>query len=427
MRPARPWGYVVFSRSSSLKALRTLAAALLIAALFATPLLAGPSTPAAALASTGSLGDKLDDVRAELKQIRAGLEKAKIARKAAQGDITALDQSIDLAQDDLDAAEKAFKDASDRLMAIRGQLDQLNADLAGTQQELDQALADLAAEQQVYDDRVVNIYKSGGRVAYLAAFLDMESIADAVSRADMLSSVVQQDKDMLTQIKTLKAKVEEQKAALEQERARVVVLERDQESVAADLEAAADQKQASLDELVVARAAKQKVLDAAEKQVAAYNKQEDELQSESKRIEELLRKASAGQTPKPGNGVLSRPVPGAVTSGFGWRVHPIFHVRKLHTGVDLNAGMGDPIHAADSGTVVAAGWRGGYGKCVIIQHRGSLSTLYGHMSQILVSVGQTVKRGQTIGKVGSTGYSTGPHLHFEVRVNGTPVDPLRYL
>jgi len=423
-RPVRPGGRGFVLQQP----LKTAAAGLLIAALLLAPLLLVAPTPGSArAASSGSLGDRWDDVRSELNQIRASLEKAKIARRAAQGDITALDQSIDLAQDDVDAADKAYSEAADRLNAIRGQLDQLNTDLDNKQQELAQTQSDLLKEQQVYNDRVVSVYKSGGRVVYLAAFLQMESIGDVVSRVDLLSSLVKQDNAVLDQIKSLKGKVEEDQAALEAERSRVVVLEQDQESLTSDLKAAADQKQASLDELEAARGAKQKVLDAAEKQMAAYNKQEDQLQAESDRIATELRNAAAGPSTRPGKGVLSRPVPGSVTSPFGYRMHPIFHVRKLHTGVDLQASMGDPIHAAAAGTVVWAGWRGGYGKCVIIQHSGNLSTLYGHQSQILVSVGETVKRGQVIGKVGSTGYSTGPHLHFEVRVNGTPVDPLEYL
>lgn len=420
------------TRSHSLMKLMKLATAVIAGLLLATLLIAPPlsglfAVGSAHAASSSSLDDRLDSVRSEIQKIRDSLAKAEVTRKAALGDITALDQSVEIAQDEVDAAENAYAQAANRLGDIQSQLKQLDADLDSKQQELDQAQADLGQEQQVYNDRVVNVYKSGGRVAYLAAFLDMDSIADVVSRADMLSSVVEQDNAMLGQIRTLKDKVAKQKTALEDEHSRVLVLEQDQQTQTTDLGKAADEKQASLDDLQSARAAKQKVLDAAEKQVAAYNKQEDDLQSESKSIEELLRRANAGPTAKPGSGVLAWPVPGPVTSPFGWRMHPIFHVMKMHTGVDLHASMGDPIHAAADGTVIVAGWRGGYGKCVIIQHSGNLSTLYGHQSEILVSVGQVVKRGQVIGKVGSTGYSTGPHLHFEVRVNGTPVNPLNYL
>ncbi|HEV2767169.1 MAG TPA: peptidoglycan DD-metalloendopeptidase family protein [Acidimicrobiales bacterium] len=121
---------------------------------------------------------------------------------------------------------------------------------------------------------------------------------------------------------------------------------------------------------------------------------------------------------------LASPV---VTSGFGYRIHPIFGTSRLHAGIDLRGSTGTPILAAGEGVVVSAGWRGGYGNTVIIDHGGSLATLYAHQSQIHVRAGATVRRGQAIGAVGSTGQSTGPHLHFEVRVNGTPVDPLNYL
>ncbi|MDQ3106759.1 MAG: M23 family metallopeptidase, partial [Actinomycetota bacterium] len=128
-----------------------------------------------------------------------------------------------------------------------------------------------------------------------------------------------------------------------------------------------------------------------------------------------------------GKGVLASPVPGALASAFGPRPHPIFGTVRNHTGIDLTAGQGTPVKAADAGTVVVAGARGGYGTTVIIDHGNSLATLYGHLSRASVTEGATVARGQVIGAAGSTGYSTGPHLHFEVRVNGNPVDPLRYL
>lgn len=125
------------------------------------------------------------------------------------------------------------------------------------------------------------------------------------------------------------------------------------------------------------------------------------------------------------------PVVGHKSSDFGYRFHPIFHVWMLHTGMDIAAGNGQPIHAAAAGTVVLAGWHGGSGNYTCIAHgtyQGSnLSTCYAHQSQILVSVGQHVDVGQLIGRVGTTGTSTGYHLHFEVRLNGTPVNPVDWL
>jgi murein DD-endopeptidase MepM/ murein hydrolase activator NlpD len=279
----------------------------------------------------------------------------------------------------------------------------------------------------VLNARVTDVYKSGGRIVYLAALLQPQSISELLDRIDLLSIIVDQDSTILDQIESLKAQVEEQKRAVEQERARVTMLERDQSAVASDLQARTEVLQASLDELEVAKAAKEKVVRAAEKELAAWNKQEDALLEESDRIADLLRAAKTATVAKRGGGALSWPVSGPVSSGFGYRIHPIFNVRKMHTGIDISAGMGVPIRAATAGMVISAGWRGGYGKCVVISHGGGLATLYGHQSDILVSTGESVERGEVIGKVGSTGYSTGPHLHFEVRVGGSPVDPMGYL
>ena len=162
---------------------------------------------------------------------------------------------------------------------------------------------------------------------------------------------------------------------------------------------------------------------------AQFQKEIAELQAESSSITAFLKSRQAGQGVTPsGSGVLASPIPGArITSNFGSRFHPIFHEWRTHTGVDFGAGTGTAIRAAADGEVAFAGSRGGYGYATIIDHGGSLATLYAHQSAILVRAGQAVKRGQVIGRVGSTGYSTGPHLHFEVRVAGTPVDPRRYL
>jgi murein DD-endopeptidase MepM/ murein hydrolase activator NlpD len=151
-------------------------------------------------------------------------------------------------------------------------------------------------------------------------------------------------------------------------------------------------------------------------------------EQESARIAALLKSGGSHGTGKYA-GTLHWPTPGhtRVSSPFGMRMHPILHVRKMHTGIDISAPSGATIVAAGNGKVIYAGRNGGYGNFTMIDHGNGLVTCYAHQSRITVSKGQHVSAGQTIGKVGSTGLSTGPHLHFEVRVNGTPRNPLSYL
>lgn len=165
---------------------------------------------------------------------------------------------------------------------------------------------------------------------------------------------------------------------------------------------------------------------------AYYERSEAELARQSASLEAMIANrstaSSAGISVTTG---FIRPVGGPITSPFGYRTHPIFHSRIFHSGIDIGAGYGNPVKASNTGKVIMAGWYGGYGKVVIIDHgvvRGQpITTLYGHLSTINVSQGQKVSQGQTIGRVGSTGYSTGPHLHFEVRVKGQPRNPLNFI
>ena len=165
---------------------------------------------------------------------------------------------------------------------------------------------------------------------------------------------------------------------------------------------------------------------------AYYERSENELARQSAALEAML----ANRSPQMSSGIkvttgFIRPVAGAITSPFGYRIHPIFKTRKFHSGIDIGAGMNTPVKASNSGRVIMSGWYGGYGKVVIIDHgivRGqAMTTLYGHLNSISVTQGQQIKQGQIIGRVGTTGYSTGPHLHFEVRIKGQPRNPLNYI
>jgi murein DD-endopeptidase MepM/ murein hydrolase activator NlpD len=166
--------------------------------------------------------------------------------------------------------------------------------------------------------------------------------------------------------------------------------------------------------------------------LAKYDAQIEEIEGEIASLEKeqaSIKKLIAQQAKALGSapGTLARPVPGAISSGFGPRIHPILGYSLMHNGVDMNAGSGQAIVSASSGTVIFAGVKGGYGNTIMVDHGGGMVTLYAHQSKFAVSTGQSVKRGQTIGYVGSTGVSTGPHLHFEVRVGGNPVNPAKYL
>jgi murein DD-endopeptidase MepM/ murein hydrolase activator NlpD len=241
---------------------------------------------------------------------------------------------------------------------------------------------------------------------------------------------MEQDEDVLGQIKKLRAKVQAEKAALQSEEAEVAQAEARQAEQAEKLNGLVAERESKIGALDDARSEKQVVAKKAEQDKALWEKQEDDLQRESAGIEAELRKisgSSGGGSVVQGTGQMIWPVNGRLSSRFGYRIHPISKVRKLHTGIDIAAGSGTSIKAADAGTVVFAGWRGGYGKTIIVSHGSGLATLYAHQSALLVGSGARVGKGQVIGKVGSTGYSTGPHLHFEVRKNGSPVDPLSYL
>lgn len=162
----------------------------------------------------------------------------------------------------------------------------------------------------------------------------------------------------------------------------------------------------------------------------SYERAEKELARQSANLENMISRNTGDSGIKITSGFI-RPVGGGITSSFGWRIHPIFKSRTFHSGLDIGAPYGAAVRASNSGRVIYAGWYGGYGKVVILDHGRyngiPITTLYAHLSSYNVGVGDTVARGQSVGRVGSTGYSTGPHLHFEVRVKGQPTNPLRYI
>jgi murein DD-endopeptidase MepM/ murein hydrolase activator NlpD len=242
---------------------------------------------------------------------------------------------------------------------------------------------------------------------------DLQQFSD---RRRQLSRIYQSDRTLLTSLKQNTDKIEGQYNRIAAQKNDIALLTQKLAYQKANLEAEASAQNYIVDRLKSDRRA----LEAAE----------ERLTRDSQQITSLIlakTQTAPGIVIIPGTGQMMYPTVGPVTSSFGWRMHPILGYEKFHAGIDFGADYGTLIYAADSGTVIFAGWYGGYGNAVIIDHGNRITTLYGHASELYVREGQAVQKGQPIASVGSTGFSTGPHLHFEVRSNGEPTDPAPFL
>lgn len=267
------------------------------------------------------------------------------------------------------------------------------------------------------EDRLIAQYETG-ETTFLDLLLNSNGIVDFISNYYLVAEIAQMDEELLDDIEKEKTRIEIAKQELEQNEAKLKTVKEEKEKSAIALHNAKVVKNNYMNQLTEEERNLQSQID-------EYKKQINDIESEIYRLT-----ASSGGISYTG-GIMAWPVPGysRITSPFGMRTHPITGVYKLHTGVDVAAPAGANFVAASDGVVTKAGYNSAYGNMVIINHGGGISTLYAHgqHGSIAVSVGQTVKRGQVVLKVGSTGYSTGPHAHFEVRKNGNYVNPLEYI
>jgi murein DD-endopeptidase MepM/ murein hydrolase activator NlpD len=282
-----------------------------------------------------------------------------------------------------------------------------------------------AASVRVLNTRLVDIYESDD-ASTLDVFLGASSVQDALDKVQYLNDIGDQDRRIAQQVAVAKAAIKVQRAKTKKLRGTV-------QSETAVISARTAQTRDVRNQLVGAKSdlssqQQQKLQDisklTAEQQAEAG--EIDALTAASNSLAERIRAAQAnrqggGPTSTPSSAGLIWPVNGPVTSPFGWRWG------RMHQGIDIGVGTGTPIKAAAAGTIIYCGWESGYGNLVVIDHGGNLATAYGHQSSIAVACGQQVAQGDVIGYVGCTGHCTGPHLHFEVRIDGSPVDPLGYL
>src|SRR5215204_6392926 len=364
------------------------------------------------------LPERIEKKRSEIEEVKqhegvltTTIERFSTRIDGLEGEINATQSRLDRAQSSLDRQKAELLEVRDRLEAARDRLERLR-------RELDTARRLLA-------ERLVEIYKADTPDA-LTVVLQADGFDDLLERAEFLERISDQDREITNRVRGLRDQAKDQAAQLadleerEQLAAERILRERDQ------IAAAQGQLVSSRDQLAVVRADKRGALAQVRDTRESLEGDLRALEAEQARVQAALQNAAppAAGAPGPikqGSGSLVWPVNGPVVSPFGMRWG------RLHAGVDIAVPAGTAIRAADSGRVVLMGWVGGYGNYTCVQHTASLSTCYAHQSSFATSNGASVSQGQVIGYVGCTGHCFGDHLHFETRVNGSPVDPMGYL
>jgi len=352
----------------------------------------------AAPAGARSAQDQLDEIRSQHRSLQNKITRLRKEKRSISQEVTALDQQSATLDENL--AELEY-----RLSLKRG-------DLGALEERLKELEAEIDHHKELVRQRVVTIYTQG-ELTYLDLLLSAQDFRDFVNRGFYLNLIFEKDQQLYNELAQKKQEKLDHKAKVEAKIAEI----------------ADDQRTLQEERMRVQRVRSDKaaLLRAVARDQSLAEREMRELEEESRRIQEEIRRKQGAYTGAPWRGRFVRPVLGGITSGYGWRIHPITRRRQFHTGVDIAAPYGTPVKAGGDGRVIDTGWHGGYGNAVIIDHGNRVSTVYAHLSSIGVAEGTLVKAGDVIGRVGTTGFSTGPHLHFEVRVNGAHVDPFSRL
>jgi murein DD-endopeptidase MepM/ murein hydrolase activator NlpD len=350
-----------------------------------------------------------DDLESQLQDLQEKAAQQQAVTDEAQARVDNLSEKLRVLQEEVDIATAEYKD-------VKGRLDKVQADIIDNTELLEKTEKELNAKNKILAKRVKDIYING-QISYVDVLFGAKDFSDFLTRMDILKRIIKHDYDLIMKVKADRDIVVNTRAKLEQDKADVELLVAD----------AAIKQQNMLDK----KQAQQVLLNKAEYDREVSQQAYEEIMAASEEITRMIQRSqmisSGFAGGGSGSGAMIWPLSGPITSEFGWRTHPIFGTQRYHSGLDIGGDYGLPIAAAASGVVIHAGWISGYGNTVIIDHGGGITTLYGHNESLLVGVGESVAQGQTIAMCGSTGNSTGPHCHFEVRENGEPVSPYSYL
>lgn len=348
------------------------------------------------------------DLQTQRNEIQSELNQANEQLNSIQSDLSENLQQIEKLDSKIEKAENELKEHESKITELKNNINII-------QLELDEVSAKHKMQKDLFEKRMIAIYEAG-EIQYLDILLKSRNLTEFLSSYYVMSEVVELDINLMNDLAEKKQIINTAKQKLENEKKELSKIVENQIRITNTLENTRRMRQSFISKLSEDEKNLQSKIDEMNEQYKIVNNQILLLAQEGLDIEYI-------------GGELAWPVPGytRITSPYSMRVHPITGQYKLHTGVDISAPMGANFIAVNDGIVTKAEMNGAYGNMVIVDHGGGVSTLYAHGSEILVTVGQSVKRGDAVLKVGSTGYSTGPHAHFEVRINGVATDPLPYI
>mgnify|MGYP005766969889 FL=1 len=381
----------------------------------------------ASAASVSELKDQLSSIESQKKELQSVLDNLQGEIENTTEKITVLTDQIKVTKSDIQKTEEIIESYDDQI--------------ADKEVEIEEAQVKLDEQTELFETRMRVMYENGNDIGYLDVILGSKSFSDMLSRLEIVSEIMQSDKKIVNDFKQAKADLEDAKQAL-------VDSQNEQKAYKESLEQKNETLESQRDELETTKSKLEGDADKADAEKAALEAEKQAIRDEiaeisRKSAEEAAKKAQqqqqsnsssnnssgGGSSVPSGSGTISvwpAPSYSRISSGFGYRGAPTAGASTYHKGVDLAGPSNSAIVAAGSGTVVKSYYSSSYGNYVAIDHGGGIVTGYAHMNSRLVSVGQTVSAGQQIGKLGSTGISTGPHLHFEVFVNGSAVNPMNY-
>ncbi len=385
---------------------------------------------------TSSLNSKKEKIQDKIDSAEEKIAELQEEKEETEEYITALQEKIELLQDKIDVLEASAKEIQSNINTVEAKITSIEEEMAETQARIDEKQEEFDQTYSDYCQRLRAMYISG-TTSNLEVLLTCTDMSSVLTRAQMIKSVSQQDSETLDTLMTQMEEIEKDKASLEQQRTELSEKKTELESQKSDLQSSINEVSAAKSELESEGSECNALIKKLASEESEYQELIEESEEELAKVEAEIKAAYAkASTTSSGSSISGSTGSGAYSGTLGYPTssrsisagYPYYSSGKWHGGIDFTCSTGTPVCAAAAGTVILVkSLTYSYGKYIIIDHGNGLSTLYAHNSSLVVSVGDTVSKGQVIAYSGATGNATGPHCHFEVRVNGSQVNPLNYL